>query len=282
MGVYYVDVMLARRFLSELGVGAQSYFGWAMRLCDFPQGIFVMALSAAALPSLSRLAARGDHAELGRTFAFGMRLALFVAIPATALFVGLAEPLVVLLFQRGAFGAESARETASALVAQGLGVFLVAAVRQLLSVYYALGDTRTPVLVAALDLCAFIGLAFGLRSIFGHVGVGLAVSGASGVQALLLAILLARKRPEVLGHGVLASAARVLVASGGAVAAGRFVAGRFAAGGGSALDRALPGIFGSLAFGASFLLLAALLRSPELITLRDELRKRLTRGKARS
>ncbi|MEO6418131.1 MAG: lipid II flippase MurJ, partial [Polyangiaceae bacterium] len=43
IGVYYVDLILSRRFLSELGPGAQSYFSWAMRLCDFPQGIFVMA-----------------------------------------------------------------------------------------------------------------------------------------------------------------------------------------------------------------------------------------------
>ena len=61
VGVYYVDLVLSRRFLSELGPGAQSYFSWAMRLCDFPQGIFVMALSTAALPSLSTLAARGDR-----------------------------------------------------------------------------------------------------------------------------------------------------------------------------------------------------------------------------
>src|SRR6185312_55085 len=61
IGVYYVDLVLSRRFLSELGEGAQSYFSWAARLCDFPQGIFVMALSTAALPSMSVLAAKGDR-----------------------------------------------------------------------------------------------------------------------------------------------------------------------------------------------------------------------------
>src|SRR5262249_40911956 len=56
-GIYYVDLVLSRRFLSELEVGSQSWFYWASRLCDFPQGIFVMAISTAALPSLSTLAA---------------------------------------------------------------------------------------------------------------------------------------------------------------------------------------------------------------------------------
>jgi putative peptidoglycan lipid II flippase len=278
MGVYYVDVVLARRFLSELGVGAQSYFSWAMRLCDFPQGIFVMALQAAALPSLARLAARGDQVELGRTFAFGMRLALFVAIPATALFVGLAEPLVVLLFQRGEFDHESARETARALVAQGAGVWLVAAVRQLLAVYYALGDTKTPVYVAATDLAVFIVLALTLRGPLGHVGVGWAVTGASAVQALLLAVLLVKKLPSIRREGILGSFARTVAASGFAWLVGSRVALLFAgeADAGPFL-RVVPGLLGSVAFGLAFLVAAWLLKSPELRTLAAELRGRLTR-----
>jgi putative peptidoglycan lipid II flippase len=278
MGVYYVDVVLARRFLSELGVGAQSYFSWAMRLCDFPQGIFVMALQAAALPSLARLAARGDQVELGRTFAFGMRLGLFVAIPATALFVGLAEPLVVLLFQRGEFDGESARETARALVAQGAGVWLVAAVRQLLAVYYALGDTKTPVYVAATDLAVFILLALTLRGPLGHVGVGWAVTGASAVQALLLAALLVQRLPSIRHEGILGSMARTVAASGFAWLVASRVAPLFAGGADAGpFLRMVPGLLGSLAFALAFLVAAWLLKSPELRTLAAELRGRLTR-----
>ena len=187
MGVYYVDVVLARRFLSELGPGSQSYFAWALRLCDFPQGIFIMALQTAALPSLSRLAARGDHEELGRTFAFGMRLTLFVAITATALLVGLAEPIVVLLFQRGEFDAESVNGTARALMAQGLGIWLVAAraatgqrvLRARRHAHAGGRRRRRSVRVRGARVAACAGR-------FGHVGVGLAVTGSSAVQMLLL------------------------------------------------------------------------------------------------
>src|SRR5208282_14691 len=101
IGVYYIDLVLSRRLLSGLGPGAQSYFSWAMRLCDFPQGIFVMAISTAALPSLSTLAAKRDTQELMKTFAHGLSLALFVAIPASVALVLIGEPIVVLLFQRG-------------------------------------------------------------------------------------------------------------------------------------------------------------------------------------
>ena len=278
MGVYYIDVVLARRFLSELPQGSQSYFGWALRLCDFPQGIFVMALQTAALPSLSRLAARGDREELARTFAFGMRLTLFVALTATALLVGLARPIVVVLFQRGQFDAESVRGTAHALMAQGLGIWLVAAVRQLVSVYYALGDTRTPVIVAATDLCVFVVLALALRGPLGHIGVGLAVTGSSAVQMLLLWLALRKKlgtlhMPEILG-----SAARTLFASVCGVAVGAVVARALApTGTAKALARALPGVAGSAAFIAVFLGVAWLVRSPELVSLVAAARARRAR-----
>jgi putative peptidoglycan lipid II flippase len=279
MGVYYIDVVLARRFLSEEGLGAQSYYGWALRLCDFPQGIFVMALQTAALPSLAKLAARGDLDEMSRTYAFGMRLTLFVSIAATALFVGLSQPLVVLLFQRGEFDAESAYETARALVAQGAGIWLVASVRQLTSTYYALGDTRTPVVVAAIDLVVFIGLCLGLRGSFGHVGIGMAVTGASLVQAALLWFWLRKKLPTLRLREIGISAARTLLAAGAGVVVGRLAAS--AVGGGSgAWGLALPGLVGSAAFILAFLLLALGLRSDELLIVLHPVMRRLRKKPA--
>lgn len=261
MGVYYVDTIVARRFLSELGLGAQSYFSWALRLCDFPQGIFVMALQTAALPSLSRLAARGEHRELGATFGFGLRLASFVAIPATLLYVSLAEPLVVLLFQRGAFDATSAHETARALVAQGSGIWLVAAVRQLVAVYYALGDTRTPVVVAALDLAAFVVAAWLLRGPLGHAGVSAAVSISSAVQALLLWVFLQRRLESLPKREILVSLLRTTAAAlAGALAA--WLARAMLRGVG--VGFALQAILGVAAFAVVFLCAAWALRSPEL------------------
>lgn len=274
MGVYYVDVVLARRFLSEEGLGAQSYYGWALRLCDFPQGIFVMALQTAALPSLSKLVARGELGEVARTYSFGMRLTLFVSIAATALFVGLSEPLVVLLFQRGEFDAQAAHETARALVAQGAGIWLVASVRQLTSTYYALGDTRTPVLVAAIDLCAFVGLALTLRGPFGHVGIGMAVTGSSLVQAALLWLRLRGKLPSLRLGEIAVSAGKTLLAAAAGVVAGRIGAAA-ASGQAGPLGLMLPGLVGSIAFIFTFFALAWGLRSDELLLIAHPLLRRL-------
>ncbi len=277
-GIYYIDLLLSTRLLSELGPGAQSHFSWAMRLCDFPQGIFVMALSTAALPTLATFAAKGEMRELARTFAQGTSLALFVAIPASVALVVVGEPLVVMLFQRGKFDAVAAAETARALAWQGGAIWTVAAVRQTVPVFYALGDTRTPVIVSALDLLAFIALAFLLKGPMGHVGISMAVAGSSFVQMALLLVALKRRLGFVAGDQILASAARTSLASAvagvGAWGAARLLA-PLAHGG--AVARLVPGLVAVAVFGALFLLAAWGARSPELESLVRSVRRRLAR-----
>ena len=274
LGVYSLDIVLCRRFLSELGVGAQSYFTWAMRLCDFPQGIFIVALSTASLPSLSSLAAAREPHEVGKTYAYGMRLAMFVAIPATVLLVVLAHPLVVAIFERGAFGPDASVETARSLVAQGLGIWAVAGVRQLVTVYYALGDTRTPVVVSALDLLVFVAIAIALRGPLGHVGIGVALTGASVVQLVLLWGMLRRKVPNTRITEIAGSMLRTLIASLVAGGAAWWVAGQ-ATGLVGERTRWLPAAAGILVFGAFFVLGAWALRSPEMVALASSLQRKL-------
>ncbi|HTM44951.1 MAG TPA: murein biosynthesis integral membrane protein MurJ [Polyangiaceae bacterium] len=272
MGVYAADLVLARRFLSEFEIGAQSYFGFAQRLVDFPQGIFVMALQAATLPSLAKLAARNDRVELGRTFAYSLKLSLFVGVVGSVLFVSLAQPVVALLFQRGQFDAQATLGTTRALMAQGAGIWCVAVVRQLLSLYYAVGDTRTPVIVSMLDLGAFVVLALILRGDLGHVGVSWAVSGASLVQALLLVFFMRRHIDLNFLPDLLRSLLKTCLSLLPAGLAGYWIGVLLLPAG---LGTALPGLLALTAFGVLFLASAWLLRSEELLGLLGPLAKRL-------
>jgi putative peptidoglycan lipid II flippase len=274
IGIYYVDLTLSRRFLSELGEGAQSYFSWAMRLCDFPQGIFVMAISTAALPSLASLAARGARDELAKTYAHGMRLALFVAIPASVALVALGEPIVRMLFRRGEFDETAVVETARALAWQGSALWTVAAVRQIVPTLYALGDTRTPVLVSAIDLAAFVGIALWLRGPWGHVGISAAVAGSSAVQMVLLFVGLRARLGTICARQLFDLVMPVGVISGLAAAAAALGA-RVSAPRG-------PIVAGGLACGifvVVFFALALTIRLPEASALLAGARRRLSRGK---
>ncbi|MBL8608005.1 MAG: murein biosynthesis integral membrane protein MurJ [Myxococcales bacterium] len=270
IGVYYIDIMLSRRFLSELGEGAQSYFTWGQRLADFPQGIFVMAISTAALPSLATLAARGELDEVKKTFAHGMRLSMYVAIPSSVALAAMGEPIIALLFQRGAFDAVSTRETARAALFQGGAIFTVAAVRQTIPVFHALGDTKTPVWVSAGDLVVFVALAYFLRGPLGHAGVSAAVAGSSLAQMVLLLVMLRRRLGDLASREMLPSIGKTLAASivgavGGA-SAGR-VLGATALGGAAAIA----------VFGGLFFVVGWGLRSPEQAEIVAGVARRLRR-----
>jgi putative peptidoglycan lipid II flippase len=281
--IYEVDLVLSRRFLSECGEGANSYFYYAQRLCDFPQGVFSLALATATLPSLSSLVAKGDRREVAKTAAHALRLSLFVALPATAILVALAKPIVVAAFARGAFDAASVDGTTKALVVQGLGVVLVAVVRQIVPVFYALGNTRTPVIISGLDLLAFVAIALSLRGPLGHVGVSWAVTGSSFVQMALLIVALHRALPDLHARDVARSAAKSTIASCLAAMVA-FYAALFAA----KLPRLpmvgglLPAIAGGGAFVLAFLVVGRVIAHEEQAQLTGAVMRRLRRRRAAS
>lgn len=280
--IYEVDLVLSRRFLSQAGEGANSWFYYAQRLCDFPQGIFSLALATATLPSLAKLAAKGDREEVAKTASHAMRLALYVALPASALLVALARPIVVATFARGQFDQASVDGTTAALIVQGLGVFVVASVRQLVPLYYALGDTRTPVIVSGIDLLAFIGIALATRGPWGHVGVSAAVTGSSIVQLAMLAWLVKKPLPELRWSMVSRSVVTCTLASIGAA-----LAGWFAARLGAPLAR-VPGIGGLLPAGVGagvflvvYVALCRVLRNEEQAELEAAFGRRLRRSRSK-
>jgi putative peptidoglycan lipid II flippase len=209
-----------------------------------------------------------------------MRLTLFVAIPCSVALVVLGEPLVILLFERGHFDPESSHQTARALAWQGGAIFTVAATRQLVPAFHALGDTRTPVVVSAIDLVAFIVLALTLRGPFGHVGISIAVAGSSVVQMVLLAFGLKRRVGSLRGGELAASGVRVLGASVIAGVASGALAHVLTGAIPGAVGRALPGISAALLFSLVFLASAWGLGARELAEVSGPIRRRLLRRRS--
>ena len=191
--VYQVNLLLSTLLASFLPVGSISYLYYADRLVQFPVGVFGLAVSTAALPSLSRLCAENRLDEFASVIRSSLRLSLTISLPAMAGLIALAAPLIALLFGRGAFGPEAIQATASALIAYGIGLPAIALVRPLVGAFYALEDTRTPVLVAVLCVALNILLGWALMQQLAHVGLALAVSAASFVNVALLSWLLKRR-----------------------------------------------------------------------------------------
>jgi putative peptidoglycan lipid II flippase len=191
--VYQINIVIGTILASFLAAGSISYLYYADRLVQFPLGIFGVAVSTAALPSLSAIAATGDMREFGDTLRSSLRLTMFISLPATAGLIALAEPLVSVLFGRGEFTPEAARATAWALIGYGAGLPAFALVRPLVSAFYALEDTRTPVLVAAASLLIYVATGLTLMWPLDHVGLALATTVSSWANGVMLAVLLRRR-----------------------------------------------------------------------------------------
>ncbi|WP_027369616.1 murein biosynthesis integral membrane protein MurJ [Desulfovermiculus halophilus] len=184
--VYQLNVVLNTVLASFLVQGSISYLYYADRLVQFPLGVFGLAVSTAALPSLSSLLAREQRVEFVRTLQTTVNLLLFISLPAAAGLIGLSLPMVDVLFGRGAFDPGAVQATSAALIGYSLGLPAFCAVRSLVSALYALEDTRSPVWAAVVSLGINLGLGLLLMQFIAHVGLAVAVSLASWANVLLL------------------------------------------------------------------------------------------------
>ncbi|MBL7194800.1 MAG: murein biosynthesis integral membrane protein MurJ [Desulfobacterales bacterium] len=184
--VYQINILVGTLLASLLPEGSLSYLYYADRLVQFPLGIFAIATATAILPSLSRQAASRDLEAVKATFSHAMNLVLFITIPSMVGLIILREPIVALLFKRGVFDSKATQLTAYALLYYSIGLWAFSGVRIVVSTFYALQDTRTPVRMAVISIVANIVLGIILMGPLAHGGLALSTSLASMLNLGLL------------------------------------------------------------------------------------------------
>ncbi len=184
--VYQINILVGTLLASLLPEGSVSYLYYADRLVQFPLGIFAIATATAILPSISRQAASRDLEAVKATFSHAMNLVLFITIPSMVGLIILREPIVALLFKRGVFDSEATQLTAYALLYYSIGLWAFSGVRIVVSTFYALQDTKTPVRIAVISIIANIVLGIILMGPLAHGGLALSTSLASMLNLGLL------------------------------------------------------------------------------------------------
>ena len=220
--VYQINILVGTMLASQLPEGSISYLYYADRLIQFPLGIFAVAMGTAILPSLSRQAACQDLKQLRSTFVDALCLIFFLTIPATIGLIVLREPIVMLLFQRGAFDVRTSQLTADALLYYGIGLWAYAAIRVLLPTFYALQAPWIPVKSGIVSICINIGAGILLMPQMGHCGLALATALAAMANFGLLTISLRQRIGAFGGKQILVSLSKNLL---GASLMGGLVAG---------------------------------------------------------
>jgi len=212
-GINTINLTFATRFAAELGTSNVSRLYFANRLKELVLGGFAVALATAILPLLARQALAEDRSEFKATIAFSLRLIAFVTIPATVGLIVLRFPILRVLLQGGAFHSADTRATADVLAMLSLGLFFFAVVRVVVPAFYALKETRLPVIAAFADCVVFVAGCFILTPILALPGIGLASSIAAAVNVAILLAALRRREGRLSGRMILRSLSRITVAA---------------------------------------------------------------------
>ncbi len=212
-----IGIVIDRNLAWSTGESSIAMMRSATTLVQLPLGLVATATSFAILPSLSRQIA-DDRAFVG-TLAFGVRVALLMMIPATVLMVALREPIVQILFQRGAFQAEDTSMTALSFLWYAPQMPFWAVDQLLIFAFYARKDTVTPVLVGVVGTLLYLGAALLMVEPLGVFGLILANTLQNSIHCLILLMLLYRLGISLGGHGIVPLIARTSIAAAGGAAA---------------------------------------------------------------
>jgi putative peptidoglycan lipid II flippase len=202
----------------QQGAAAAIYYG--ERLYQFPLGVIGIAVATVIYPLLSRHAAREQVAQLGKDLTLGLRLVLFLAVPASVGLILLAEPLARLLFERAEFTADDTTRTARMIAWYGVGAWAYCSLPVLVRGFYALGDRSTPVKIGAMVVGVNLTLNLTLIWPLAEAGLAVATSISAAVQVVALSVLFSQRHSRVAWSSLFGTLTRSLIASAAMWAAG--------------------------------------------------------------
>ncbi len=197
-GVTQLNIVVGT-VIASLQAGAVSYLYSADRLYPLPLGIVGVAVGVVLLPDLARNLRAGNHASAMDNQNRSVEFALLLTLPAAAALAVAAEPIIRVLFERGAFRAADTLPTAAALAAFAFGLPAFVLIKVVQPGFFAREDTRTPMRYAvwnmALNVLGSVALFFLFQALgwMPHVGIAIATTLSGWANVWLLWATLKRR-----------------------------------------------------------------------------------------
>ncbi len=208
-----INFLVSTILASSLPVGAIAALSYAWRVMLLPVGVVGQSLATAIFPTFSAQNARNELGDFRRTFSIAFRTTLYLTIPATAGLLILGAPFVAVLFQRGEFDARSTAETAWALQFYALALFAHSGLEIVTRAFYAMHDTKTPVVIGVGAMGLNVVLSLVLLAPLAQGGLALASSLATILELLTLLLLLRRRMGDLDTRRIGVSLARIGLAT---------------------------------------------------------------------
>lgn len=195
MGVaaFQLNVLITQTIAWRTSPEVVASFDYAVRLMEFPQGIFGISLATYLLPTLAGLAAEKKYPEFRQTYRDAFGYLVFINLLASVLLFVLAKPMIRLLFEHGKFGALATESASYALKCLAPGLILFSLVQITARAFYALGDTSTPMKISSVCLGLNVVFAAFLIPAYREGGMGIANSLSAAFNVYFLLYGLRRK-----------------------------------------------------------------------------------------
>ncbi len=199
---------------SFLMTGSISWLYYSDRLLEFPLGLFGIAIATVILPTLSRNHVSSDDRAFTANMDWAVRMVCLLGIPAAGGLMVLAQPMLLTIFQHGAFSPADAQASAYSLIAYATGLLSFMLVKVLAPGFFSRQDTRTPVKFGIWCMAANMLFNLLLAPWMGYIGLAIATSMSAAMNAGLLYITLHKTHVYRVTRATFGFVARVLLATG--------------------------------------------------------------------
>lgn len=186
-----LNIVINSRFASEFA-GGPSSLNYAFRLLYLPIGVFGVAIATVSTTALAEKIAVFDEKGVRKTIRDSLSLLAFLTVPSSVGLWVLSEPIISMIYQRRAFGAETTRAVAGATAVYAIGLFAYSAVKVLAPVYYARRKSWVPLVASVTAVIANIAVSYFLREQMGFLAMALGTSVAAWANVMVLTSLLGR------------------------------------------------------------------------------------------
>ncbi len=220
-GVAQISSLVDTQLASLLPTGAVASLGYAQLLTNLPIALFGVSVAASSLPELSRDAADPAGREALRArLADGFRRIAYFVLPCTVAFLLMGFAVVRVLYQTGSFGARDTDLVTRVLMCYAFGLIGWSTVKLFASGFYALRDTRTPVLTAASSVVVSVVLSYLLMQRMGPAGIACGASVAALYNTTMHLVHLQRRIGRVIRRAEWRAVGLVLLASASSAVGG--------------------------------------------------------------
>ena len=207
-----INLIVNTALASFLSTGAISYLYYSDRLLEFPIGIFAVAISTVILPALSKINIKTNHDKYVKTLDWGVRMVLLLGIASMCGIIALREPILRVIFMRGAFTSEHVLLSSASLLASVSGVCAIMLVRVIVQCFAAIQDTKTPVRCSLVAILSNIIFNLILVWPLDYVGLALSTALAAYVNISLLIYFLRKKNIYTLSSQTIVFIFKTLIA----------------------------------------------------------------------